>query len=210
MLRRVTGQVVRADGSPDPARPDPRPFRLQLEPDGRVRYLDHPEVADLAYLAYTLHLAWGTTPGANDQAVLAVLQQAVGSDRVNLPSATDESGRVTFLGWQTDRDRLYIHRIPEIGVAWELPPELGQLTGLTTLRLGGPQLHGEIPPELGQLTKLRKLYLVLSHLSGAVPPELGQLTNLDWLFLHDNQLTAIPPELGQLTNLWRLDYRATS
>ena len=117
VLRRVTGQVVRADGSPDPARPDPRPFRLQLEPDGRVRYLDHPEVADLAYLAYTLHLAWGTTPGANDQAVLAVLQQAVGSDRVNLPSATDESGRVTFLGWQTDRDRLFLYRIPEIGVA---------------------------------------------------------------------------------------------
>ena len=53
--------------------PDPRPFRLQLEPDGRVRYLDPPAGADLAYLAYTLHLAWGTTRGANDQAVLAVV-----------------------------------------------------------------------------------------------------------------------------------------
>ena len=70
-MRRVTGQVVRADGSPDSTQPDPRPFRLQLEPDGRVRYLDPPAGADLAYLAYTLHLAWGTTRGANDQAVLA-------------------------------------------------------------------------------------------------------------------------------------------
>ena len=40
ILRRGVGQPVRADGSPDPAQPDPRPFRLQLEPDGAVRYLD--------------------------------------------------------------------------------------------------------------------------------------------------------------------------
>ena len=42
ILRRGVGQPVRADGSPDPAAPEPRPFRLQLEPDGRVRYLDPP------------------------------------------------------------------------------------------------------------------------------------------------------------------------
>ena len=75
VLRRVVGQPVLADGSPDPASPAPRPFRLQLEPDGRVRYLDHPDVADLGYLAYTLHLAWGTTPAANDQAVLDILAE---------------------------------------------------------------------------------------------------------------------------------------
>ena len=63
VMRRVVGQPVRADGSLDPARPDPRPFRLQLDLDGAVRYLDHPDVADLGYLAYSLHLSWGTSPG---------------------------------------------------------------------------------------------------------------------------------------------------
>ena len=33
--RRVVGQAVLAGGSLDPASPDPRPFRLQIEPDGR-------------------------------------------------------------------------------------------------------------------------------------------------------------------------------
>ena len=58
VMRRVVGQPVLADGSPDPASPDPRPFRLQLAPDGAVHYLDHPEVAELGYLAYSLHLTW--------------------------------------------------------------------------------------------------------------------------------------------------------
>ena len=75
VLRRGVGQPVRADGSPDPTRPAPRPFRLQLEPDGRVRYLDPPDVAELSYLAYDLRLAWGTTPAANDRAILRILDR---------------------------------------------------------------------------------------------------------------------------------------
>ena len=75
VLRRGVGQPVRADGSPDPAAPEPRPFRLQLEPDGRVHYLDHPAGADQDYLAYNLHLTWGITPAANDQAVLDILAE---------------------------------------------------------------------------------------------------------------------------------------
>ena len=176
-----------------------------------MRYLDPPAGADLAYLAYTLHLAWGTTRGANDQAVLAVLQQAVGSDRVNLPSATDESGRVTFPGLAyRPRPPVYIPYSRD-RVAWELPPELGQLTGLTTLRLGGPQLHGEIPPELGQLPKLRELYLALSHLSGAVPPELGQLTNLDAAVSARQSIDSDPPRVGPThKSVCGWSYRATS
>ena len=35
-----------------------------------------------------------------------------------------------------------------------IPPELGNLTNLKALRLGGNQLSGEIPPELGNLSSL--------------------------------------------------------
>ena len=49
VLRRVVGQPVLIDGSLDSAHPDPRPFRLQLAPDGAVRYLDHPDVEGVGY-----------------------------------------------------------------------------------------------------------------------------------------------------------------
>ncbi|MEL7067884.1 MAG: COR domain-containing protein [Cyanobacteria bacterium J06581_3] len=83
-----------------------------------------------------------------------------------------------------------------------LPPELGQLTKLTTLDLSQNQLT-MLPPELGQLTNLTQLFLHQNQLT-VLPPELGQLTNLFRLVLDQNQLTMLPPELGQLTNLIKL------
>ena len=52
----------------------------------------------------------------------------------------------------------------------EIPPELGGLSNLTELGLGGNQLTGEIPPELGGLSNLTELAW------GEIPPELGGLS----------------------------------
>ena len=135
----------------------------------------------------------------------------------------DDSGRVTALDWHAEHpyekhpnDRpeicghlctsppmLGIHP-PGVQVMWQLPSELGQLSQLQVLSLGGPLLTGTIPPELGQLAHLEQLTLAGSRLSGAVPPELGQLTRLWKLELHSNRLTALPPELGRLLRLTHL------
>ncbi|MCP4536731.1 MAG: GTPase, partial [Chloroflexi bacterium] len=84
----------------------------------------------------------------------------------------------------------------------DLPPEIGQLTNLTSLVLRYNQLT-ELPPEIGQLTNLTSLYLEGNQLT-ELSPEIGQLTNLTSLYLEGNQLTELPPEIGQLTNLRRL------
>jgi Leucine-rich repeat (LRR) protein len=84
-----------------------------------------------------------------------------------------------------------------------LPPEIGQLTSLEALGLGHNQLTA-LPREIGQLTSLGRLGLVGNQLT-VLPPEIGQLTNLRRLELDDNQLTVLPPEIGQLTNLRRLE-----
>ena len=87
------------------------------------------------------------------------------------------------------------------GPAAPIPPELGDLSQLRVLKIGGI-LRGGIPAELGQLTNLRILSLTGSQLTGAIPPDLGRLTNLQELFLYSNKLTGtIPPDLSQLTNL---------
>jgi Leucine-rich repeat (LRR) protein len=83
-----------------------------------------------------------------------------------------------------------------------IPPELGNLTALWGLDLGGNQLIGSIPPALGNLTALQGLYLSTNQLTGSIPPALGNLTALQGLYLYENQLTgSIPPELGNLTSL---------
>ncbi len=59
------------------------------------------------------------------------------------------------------------------GLSGPIPPELGNLTNLRSLRLGDNNLSGPIPPELGNLTNLTGLHLSNNNLSGPIPPELG-------------------------------------
>jgi Leucine-rich repeat (LRR) protein len=80
-----------------------------------------------------------------------------------------------------------------------LPPEIGQLRTLQSLRLVGNQLS-TLPPEIGQLTSLRFLNLKGNQLR-TLPAEIGQLTELERLDLGGNQLSALPPEIGRLTAL---------
>ena len=87
----------------------------------------------------------------------------------------------------------------------EILTELGDLTNLQDLDLGGNRLTGEIPRELGNLTNLQDLDLGGNRLTGEIPRELGNLANLKSLVLRYNRLTGeIPAELGNLAKLERL------
>ena len=70
------------------------------------------------------------------------------------------------------------------------------------LRLWNRSLES-LPPEVGRLTNLRRLDLGGNRLT-SLPPEVGRLTNLQELDLGGNRLTSLPPEVGRLTNLRRL------
>jgi len=85
-----------------------------------------------------------------------------------------------------------------------IPPELGNLTGLETLRLHANMLTGPIPPELGNLAGLETLWLNDNDLSGPVPPEFGKMSGLRELYLGSNpSLDGTLP--SRLTSLTRLD-----
>ena len=215
--RDVEGRAVKADGTPDPAHPDPLPLRLWIRPDGNLEYEVREAEVTATHAALNLAVAWGTTGAVNDLAVLDILGATLGLELSpqKLGARLNDRGRVTELDWHANHPfETYVHCLdlcttyprsglhpPGVRVRWQLPSELGQLAALSRLALGGPLLTGTIPPELGRLKNLEELTLAGSRLTGAVPPELGQLTRLRKLELHGNRLTALPPELGQLAQL---------
>ena len=91
------------------------------------------------------------------------------------------------------------------GINGVLPPELGQLNGLTKIAFNDNRLTGTIPGELSRLSNLRSLNLAVNRLSGSIPLELGRLNWLVNLDFGQNRLTGdIPPEIGNLTRLTNL------
>lgn len=87
-------------------------------------------------------------------------------------------------------------------IGGEIPAEIGRLSSLEELDLGGNRLTGPVPPEMGNLTRLRQLELGTNHLSGTLPPEIGNLTRLERFAACPDSLGGpIPPEFGKLTRL---------
>jgi Leucine-rich repeat (LRR) protein/GTPase SAR1 family protein len=90
----------------------------------------------------------------------------------------------------------------------ELPPEIGKLTQLESLRLGYWTDDGEpvgnsltdLPAELANLSNLTSLSLGNNQLT-KIPAVIAQLTNLKILGLGSNQITDIFAEISNLTNL---------
>ncbi|KAG8502465.1 hypothetical protein CXB51_000370 [Gossypium anomalum] len=82
-----------------------------------------------------------------------------------------------------------------------LPKEIGNLTMLRILRLGGNMFEGQIPSDLFErLPKLQRLDLGGNQLSGKIPLGLFNCKELQSLNLDSNKLEEIlPKEIGNLT-----------
>eukprot|EP00899_Mesostigma_viride_P028609 jgi/Mesvir1/8933/Mv26123-RA.1 len=147
----------------------------------------------------------GANLSSDVQALLA-LKEAFTDEGTYLDSWTDERNPCTdgFVGVQCNSGNTRVASISLRGKFFSgtLPPQLGDLTALTTFALDHNQLSGTIPFELGSLVSVQSLVLQGNQLSGTIPPELGSLVSVQSFDLVANQLSGtIPYELGSLVSV---------
>ena len=103
---------------------------------------------------------------------------------------TDSAGRVVRV------------RLRDNGLEGALPTELGALSALAYLEVGGNRLGDSIPPELGDLARLRGLWLDDNELVGPLPEVLGDLADLHGLWVGGNRLSgSVPASFLELDDL---------
>jgi Leucine-rich repeat (LRR) protein len=84
-------------------------------------------------------------------------------------------------------------------------PEIGFLTGLTSLGLMSNQFTGPLPTELGKLTAVKDMFIGGNSFSSTVPTEIANMKSLVYLDFFDNDLTGrIPSDLHRLGKLEEL------
>ena len=129
----------------------------------------------------------------------------------NWTAITVSGNRVTKLDSEMDDDQTIFSN----SLQGEIPPELGNLSALTVLRIRNVSLRGEIPEQLGNLSELTTLDLsnhrndLLAFgggFEGSIPASLGNLQRLEVLRLRHNKLSGeIPLSLRRLSSLRVLD-----
>ena len=108
---------------------------------------------------------------------------------------TDSFGRVTALNLLANN------------LSGEIPPAVGDLRLMVTLKLEENRISGELPNALGNLVSLQELDLSDNQLDGEIPSSIGNLSSLLSLNLSQNRLEGdIPSSIGDLAALHVLNF----
>ncbi|XP_022735494.1 probable LRR receptor-like serine/threonine-protein kinase At3g47570 [Durio zibethinus] len=150
-----------------------------------------------------------TTTNINtDQLALLALKSHVISDPQNL-LATNWSTVTHVCNWigvtcGSRYKRVTALNLFGMNLSGTIPPHLGNLSFLSTLRLSlsGNNFMGVIPSSLCSLSKLELLGLSRNNLQGQIPVAIGNLSSLRWLYLSKNQFSGfIPSSVFNISSL---------
>ena len=81
--------------------------------------------------------------------------------------------------------------LSDSGLTGPIPPELGALSNLTSLSVGGNALTGPVPEEFGSLANLRFLILTRNRLAGPLPDSFLRM-DLDVFWFDSNEDLCLP------------------
>ncbi|KAL2229056.1 UNVERIFIED_CONTAM: putative LRR receptor-like serine/threonine-protein kinase [Sesamum indicum] len=96
--------------------------------------------------------------------------------------------------------------ISTMGLAGNLPPDMGNLTFLVSLNLSSNSFHGSLPQELAQLRRLEVIDFRFNDFGGDVPSWFGFLGELQFLNLRNNSFSGFgPTSIANMSKLEMLD-----
>ncbi|GMI15834.1 hypothetical protein TrLO_g12073 [Triparma laevis f. longispina] len=206
--------------------------KMFLQDNKELKDVVPKEVGDLPKLQM-IRLPSGTiklsTRLGKDAEVVIKCWEAMGGNRNDLDKESDgnvnnwngleiENGRVTSIVWARisgfngfippeigKLDALKSLRIYANALTGSIPVEIGNLKELTRLDLDEQKLTGSIPAEIRNCKHLKEIHLEKNELSGPIPPILGNCDKIEAFYLHDNKLDGeIPTSLGNLKNMREL------
>ncbi|XP_044497659.1 probable LRR receptor-like serine/threonine-protein kinase At3g47570 [Mangifera indica] len=175
----------------------------------------------VAYFVQFSTLSFVTAKQTNiftDQQALLALKAHITHDPTNLLS-TNWSSATSACNWIGIRCGARHHRVTALNISYfhltaTLPPQLGNLSFLSSLSIQNNSFHGAIPDELARLRQLKHLQLSNNNFNNIeIPLWLGSLTKLQLLGLNEVKFSGtIPEALGNLSSLegLHLDYNQLS
>lgn len=231
----VSAQPVQADGTPHPDRPDHRVFRMHVDPEGQVRYVDDPGVDEVGYLRYQTTLAWplaGGDPRICERhrkiregilAAVQVLEDAtlpcsqvewshlarIQTLSLSLPIPLDADAELHVLVGLTNLATLQLQSWATRPVAedTDLTKLLAHIPRLQTLEIKGAGLN--VSADLFRYTpRLEALHLELRHPVAELVPLLAHVPHLTHLTVRDDLTPCASPNLlAAVPRLTRLAVR---
>ena len=117
-------------------------------------------------------VAFSVWSSNSDRAALVALYNAISGPNWARTNWLTDAPLGEWYGVEVD-DQGRVQGLTISVTAGSIPPEIGNLSGLTALWLSG-NLSGLIPPEIGKLANLESLRLDGGRLAGPIPSELGK------------------------------------
>jgi Leucine-rich repeat (LRR) protein len=109
-------------------------------------------------------------------------------------------------GYDCTGGRLRVISWAQYGLVYQIPSEIGRLTGLWSLRLYWNYIPGIIPESICALTELGELGLSGNRLTGSLPTCIRNMKSINFLMISGNNFTGPFPDIfGSLTSLRSLE-----
>ncbi|MCD7463267.1 hypothetical protein HAX54_050234 [Datura stramonium] len=146
---------------------------------------------------------------STDEAALLALRSHISSDPINI-LARNWSSSGPICSWIGITCSSRHHRVTAIDISsmqlhGTIPPHLGNLSFLVSLKISNNTFHGDLPAELGHLQRLKLIDCSSNNFSGVIPSFLSLLPNLRFVYLSYSQFSGeIPSSLSNLTKLEKL------
>lgn len=151
----------------------------------------------LHYYLLSCSLATAATNLQTDQISLLALKSRITLNSSRLTLAKSWTNKTSVCSWTgvtcgRRHRRVVALDVSDMGLNGSIPPEIGNLSFLASLKMPQNSFHGDLPAEMGGLRRLRAVDLSENDFSGEIPRSwFGNATLLEEIYLTGNSFSGM-------------------